>query len=421
MADRSARGVRLRFGASALNHHALRMLGPRLPRWTRGWMPWLELYRYATPTLRGPAWARLRPMLAGICGTDLGLLTGHASPILSPFASFPAVLGHEVVALVEEAGAASGLRAGQRVVVDPVISCFVRDLEPCVHCRDGHPSLCERAAEGELAPGLLIGFCRDLPGGWSDAMLAHATQLHPVPDALSDEVAVLVEPFSVALHAVLAGPPAAGERVLVIGGGTLGLCTLAALRLIRPAARVTIVVRHPAQASMAERLGAVSVVRDSGDGALQAAQRDAGARRYQPIVGGPVLTGGFGQVYDCVGGRGSLDASLRVTAPRGRLVLVGGPGEIGGIDWTLAWTRELRIEGSYVYARESSLPGSPHTFTEAMRLLTERPDLPLGELVTHRFGLGSWRRAMGTALDRGRAAALKVVFAPAILTGREHR
>lgn len=412
MADRLVRGVRLRFGASALNHHVLRLLGPRIPRWTGGWMPWLEVHRFGSPELRGPAWARLRPTLAGICGTDLGLLTGHASPILSPFGSFPAVLGHEVVAVVEEAGKVAGVKAGQRVVLDPVISCVVRDLDPCRQCRDGHPGLCERAADGPLAPGLLIGFCRDLPGGWSDAMLAHASQLRPVPDALSDEVAVLIEPFSVALHAVLAGPPGPGERALVIGGGTLGLCTLAALRLTRPATRVTMLVRHAAQAAMAERLGAVSVLPAGGDGALRAAEQDAGARRYRPIVGRPVLTGGFEQVYDCVGTRSSIDASLRVTAPRGRLALVGGPGEIGAIDWTLAWVRELRIHGSYVYAREAGLPGSPHTFDEAMRLLAERPDLPLGELITHRFGLGAWRRAMGVALDRGRAGALKVVFAP---------
>jgi threonine dehydrogenase-like Zn-dependent dehydrogenase len=412
MADRSVRGVRLRFRSSALNYHALRLLGPRVPRWTRGWMPWLELHRYRAPELRGPAWARLRPTLAGICGTDLALLTGHASPILSPFSSFPAVLGHEVVAVVEEAGKASGVEPGQRVVVDPVISCFVRDLEPCRQCREGHPSLCERAAEGAISPGLLIGYCRDLPGGWSGAMLAHSSQLYPVPDALSDEVAVLIEPFSVALHAVLTGPPGPGDRVLVIGGGTLGLCTLAALRLIRPATRVTILVRHPVQASMAERLGAVSVRHDTGDGALRAAESDVGARRYQPIVGGAVLTGGFDQVYDCVGNGRSLDASLRVTAARGRLVLVGGPGQIGGLDWTLAWTRELRIDGSYVYGREEGLAGRPHTFDEAMRLLTERSDLQLGDLVTHRFGLDSWRGAMGMALDRRRNGTLKIVFAP---------
>ena len=59
-------------------------------------MPWLSLDRYVSPPLPGSDWVRVRPLLAGVCGTDLGLLTGHASSILSPFASFPAVLGHEV-------------------------------------------------------------------------------------------------------------------------------------------------------------------------------------------------------------------------------------------------------------------------------------------------------------------------------------
>jgi threonine dehydrogenase-like Zn-dependent dehydrogenase len=102
---------------------------------------------------------------------------------------------------------------------------------------------------------------------------------------------------------------------------------------------------------------------------------------------------------------------MRVAAPGGRLVLVGGPGEVGGLDWTLAWARELRIDGTYVYGAEPSLAGSPHTFGEALRLLAAHPELPLGGLVTHRFRLDEWRRAMAVSLDRGRAGALKVVFA----------
>ena len=119
------------------------------------------------------------------------MLTGRASATLSPFSSFPAILGHEVVAVVAEAGAEAGVTAGQRVVLDPIISCAVRGLEPCPGCRDGTPALCRRAAEGDLSPGMLIGFCRDLPGGWSEGMLAHASQLHPVPERLSDEAAAL--------------------------------------------------------------------------------------------------------------------------------------------------------------------------------------------------------------------------------------
>ena len=412
MPARQVRGVRQRFAATASGYHTLRVIGTRLPRLTGGWVPWLGLDRFDAPRLPGPDWVRLRPTLSGICGSDIGLLTGTGSAVLSPFVSMPAVLGHEVVALVDEAGpGASGVRVGQRVALDPLLGCTARGLEPCASCAAGHPGLCLRTAEGDIAPAPMIGFCRDLPGGWSEEMVAHVSQLHPVPDALSDEQAVMIEPFSVALHAVLAEPPSAGEQVLVIGGGTLGLCTLAALRMVAPDAEVTIVARHDTQAGMAERLGAGAVAR-GWTGAIDAAVTHAGARRHRTLLGDDVLTGGFEQVYDAVGTGRSLDAALRVTGPRGRLVLVGGPAEIRDLDWTLAWTRELRIEGSYVYGTEHGLPGAPHTIDAAIRLLRDHPELPIGELVTHRFRLGQWRSAMATALDRGSAGAVKIVFTP---------
>ncbi len=404
----TVRGVRQRFAASALNYRVLRLLGSRLPRVTRGWMPWVGLDRYAAIGLPGPGWVRLRPILAGVCGTDIALLTGRTSAVLSPFSSFPAVLGHEVVGLVDEVGdEVAGFAPGDRVVLDPVLACVVRGLSPCRWCADGHPGLCLRTAEGSLAPSPMIGFSRDLPGGWSDELVAHVTQLHAVPAGMSDETAVMVEPFSVALHAVLATPPAAGERAVVIGGGTMGLCVTAALRLVAPDVEVTVVARYPAQRTMAERFGA-GVASDP----LQAAVARAGAQRHRPLVGDDVLIGGFEQIYDCVGTARSLDASLRVAAPRGRVAIVGGPAVIRDLDWTLAWTRELRIEGSYVYGTEHGMPGAPHTMDAAMRLLADHPELPLGELVTHRFGLEDWRGAMATALDRGRAGALKIAFVP---------
>ena len=362
-------------------------------------MPWLSLDRYDPPPVPGSDWVRVRPLLAGVCGTDLALLTGHASTILSPFASFPAVLGHEVVGTVED--------IGERVVVDPVISCTIRGLDPpCRWCASGAARFCERAADGDLAPGLLLGYCADLPGGWSTGMIAHRSQLHAVPEQLSDEEAVLVEPFSVALHAVLAEPPGAEETVMVIGAGTLGLCTIAALRLVAPDARVVAVARHDFQRRMAERLGATVA-----PSVVKPATALAGARAHRSILGRTVLTGGFAQVYDAVGSQSSLADALQVAAPRGRIVLVGGPGELGGLDWTLAWARELRIDGTYTYGLEESRIGA-HTMDEALRLLVANPQLDLGRLVTHRFGLEDWRRAMRTALSRGRSQALKVVFEP---------
>jgi threonine dehydrogenase-like Zn-dependent dehydrogenase len=411
MADVPARGLGLRVGGSALNQRALKLVGGRLPRLTGGWMPWLALRDYAIPELRGPDWVRLRPQLAGICGSDLALLTGKASPILSPFASFPAILGHEVLAVIEEAGSAPGFQAGERVVVDPVISCFVRGLDPCPPCRDGSPALCLHAADGDLTPGMLIGYCHDLPGGWSTSMLAHASQLHRVPDAVSDEAAVLAEPLACGLHAVLSAPPDPEQPVLVVGGGTIGLGVVMALRRAQPAADITVVVRHPIQVSLAERLGASRVVVDRrGDGPQRAAVEVAGAVPHRPIVGASVYTGGFDLVYDCVGTAASIDASLRATAARGRMVLLGTAGELQRLDLTLAWARELRIIGSYVYGRENSLPGAPHTIDQLLAWLGEPGAPPVAELVTHRFELERWREALAAALGRGRHASVKVAF-----------
>lgn len=412
MSERRFRGLRLRFGASPLNHRLLALLGRRLPRLTRGWMPWLELASLASPPLPGADWVRLRPILSGICGSDLALLTGRSSPVLSPFASFPAVLGHEVVAeLSELGGAAAGWAEGERVVVDPIIGCAVRGLTPCPPCVAGTPGLCRRQAEGTIAPGVLIGFCRDLPGGWGDEMLAHLSQLHRVPATLSDETALLVEPLSVALHATLAARLRPGGRVLVLGAGSIGQLVLASIALLEADVSRTVLARHPAQRRMAERLGATQVVPDGDPASVDAAlARAAGATLHRPIVGPQVSSGGFEVVFDCVGSADSLDRSVRLAASGGAVVVVGGPGVIERLDWTLIWTREIRVLGSFVYGRETTVDGEPHTFDLAMRLITAHPDLPLAELVTHRFALADWRRAIYASLRRSRGA-LKVAFA----------
>ena len=165
----------------------------------------------------------MEPRLSGICGTDMGTITAKSSPALAPYVSFPSVMGHEVVADVIEVGeAVDHCQPGDRVVIDPFISCYVRGLEPCPSCARGFTARCERAAGDESgdqlqAPGMILGFCRELPGAWAERMVVHRSQVFQVPDALSDEVAVLVEPLAVCVHAALKRLPAPGDRVLVLG------------------------------------------------------------------------------------------------------------------------------------------------------------------------------------------------------------
>lgn len=368
-------------------------------------MPWLTLRRYDPRPLPGDEWVRVRPILAGICGTDLALLTGRESSAMSPFVSFPAVIGHEVVGTVVERGSRVDVEEGTRVTVDPVIGCEVRGRSPCRECVDGHPATCLYPTEGPLAPGLLIGYCRDLPGAWGDEMLVHRSQLHRVPDGVDDTEAVLVEPLAVALHAALRGVPVEGQPVLVLGGGALGLLHLAALRMLGARCRTVSLARHPAQQALARRLGAETVATDEA-----AAARAVGARPHRTLDGRTSYREGYDVVYECVGTAGSLDLALRLVGPRGRIVIAGGPGILRRLDLTPGWTGEVHIEGTYIYGREPSVEGAPHTFELALQLLERHRDLGLGDLVTHRFGLESWRRAIAANLDRRRSGAIKTVF-----------
>ncbi|MEA2524385.1 MAG: hypothetical protein QOF73_1612 [Thermomicrobiales bacterium] len=379
-----------------------------LPILDSGRIPGLSEIEAPPRELPGPEWVRLKPRLCGVCGSDISMLKNTSSPAMSPFVSFPVVPGHEIVADVAEVGKAAGnVAVGQRVVVNPVISCEMRGLVPCRSCASGQPGLCTSAAEGKLAPGMLLGFCRDLPGGWSEEMIVHRSQVIAVPEALSDATAVLVEPFSVAVHAVLKAPPEPESKVLIVGAGSIGLLVLAALRLLGNTAHVTVLARHPIQEEMARRFGADVVLR--GTGAGDAATQVTGAKRYKPIKGKPVYAGGFDWVYDAVGSARSVDESLRVAGPHGRVVLVGCAGELPHLDLSFVWARELQITGCYVYGQEPSCEGA-HTFEVAMRLLSERPDFPLGDLVTHTVPLADWREAMRLSLQRGHHGAIKVVF-----------
>ena len=233
-------------------------VGGRMPMLLSGFAAPLRLVTIAEPKVERPGWARLRTRLSGICGSDLGALSGRTSLYFSAVVSLPFVPGHEVVAeLLDDC---EDLPAGTRVVVDPVLTCAARGVEPCEACASGATNRCSRITVGHLAPGLQTGFCKDTGGGWGQQLTAHRSQLHPVPEGFSDEQAILIEPVACAVHTALRAGIRPGDRVLVSGAGSVGLFATLALRELTEAGEITVVAKHPHQRELARDFGATEVV-----------------------------------------------------------------------------------------------------------------------------------------------------------------
>lgn len=378
--------------------------------WSR--MAPVRLVDIAALPLPGPDWVRVRVDLAGVCGSDLHLILLETSPSATVYASMPFVVGHESVGTVVEAGPDAGVAPGTRVVVEPLLPCITRGFaDPCPACGRGDYHLCERFAEGALAAGVGQGACRDVGGSWGEEMVAHRSQLVPVPGGVPDEQAVMTEPLAVVVHAVLRFIPPESRTVLVAGAGTIGLAAVAALAALRPAARIVVLARYAHQADLARALGADDVVLLSGNEHYRAIAAITGARLLKPLIGAPVLTGGVDVTLECVGTGRSIDDALRLTRAGGSVVLVGLAAAPRGIDWTPIWLREVAVHGTFCYAQES-LEGRPRRSIEIAMDLLASGRVDLRPLITHRFPLTEWRRAVEVAIEKRRHHSVKVVLLP---------
>src|SRR5699024_1383416 len=149
------------------------------------------------------------------------------------------------------------VEVGERMTLDPYINCEVRERKKlCPACSEGLHSLCRyKAGSEKFGAGMILGFCKELPGGWSEAMVIHESMAIPVADSISDDVAVMSERLSVGLDAVLRQPPVSGEHVLVIGGGMIAYSVIAAIRLLDMDCHVTQLSLLPYQKELGLKLG----------------------------------------------------------------------------------------------------------------------------------------------------------------------
>jgi len=364
------------------------------------------------PPLPSDEWVRVAVGLGGICGTDLATIQLETSPALSALTAFPFVLGHENVGTILEVGrAVSGLAPGTRVTVEPVLSCAARGLSPqCPNCQAGNYNLCLRNTEGPLSPGPMIGACHDTGGSWSPNFAAHHSQVYALPDALSDENALMAEPMASVLHPLLRYPPGERAVVLVVGGGVIGQCAIAALRAMGSPLTIVALVKYAFQGAMASQLGADhAVLLGRGDAHYEAIAALTAAQLRRPMLGKRVLIGGVDLSIDCVGSSRSLDDALALTRPGGKVLVVGLASFPRGVDWTPVWHKELQVVGSSFYCMET-WQGRRRRTMEIVLDWMNRGVVDLGRLVTHRFPVHAYREALATAMSKGASHAFKVAF-----------
>jgi len=356
------------------------------------------------PEIPGDNWLKIKNESCGLCGTDMHFMFFDLNT-KSFSAATPGIkrkfLGHELLGRVMETGNnISDMKRGDRVTMRiDWPSCFQMEIDPpCPQCRKGSYMLCENLGKKEMP-------VRDMGGGFSPYMIMHKTQPYRIPDSFTDEEALLLEPTACAVHGVHKHIPEKGDRVLVIGCGTIGLLTIAVARALQPGAEIVALDRLPHQLAMALKMGAHGTV-SAGKETYRDLARLTGAKYHSGPFGNEIMLGGFDVIYDCVGSNDTLQNALRWVRGNGHVVLIGINFNPGSIDYSPVWNQEIRLTGINCHAGET---GSLTSFDIAADLIRKKK-IRLDGMITHRFPMANYREAARAFMDKGKSRAIKIVL-----------
>jgi (R,R)-butanediol dehydrogenase/meso-butanediol dehydrogenase/diacetyl reductase len=270
----------------------------------------------------GSGQLKIKVSLAGICGTDLKEYA--LGPVMIPKDKVPLTMGHEFVGRVAAVGkGVKGFRVGDRVSGVGYWYCG-----ECYCCKRGRYNICvNQGFTGLLTDGCFTGF-----------FVIPAYACYKLPDSVSDEAGVLVEPLAVGLHAVRQGKVRAGDIVAILGDGAIGLCVLMAAK-VAGAGAIYMVAKHKGRGELACRLGATDVIYFDGSDP---------AKRLREITGGP----GADVAFECVGNPETPQLTIDLTRRAGMVVLAGVFDKPGLVDFGSLTFTERTVVGSSIYIDE---------------------------------------------------------------------
>lgn len=322
------------------------------------------------PPAPGAGEVLVRVRNVGICGSDLHFFRGEF-PLPPDF-----ILGHECAGEVQALGdGVTGFTQGQRVAIELFTVCLT-----CAQCRSGNYHLCPR----RKASGI------NAPGGLREYMVVPHYALYPLPDEVDCELGALVEPLAVGVHGLRLVDLRFGDRVAVLGAGTIGLLAAAAAKAMG-AAHVAIAARHPHQQAMAQAIGVDAVYEAT----------PAGAAKMAAELGGPDV------VVETVGGHAdTLQQALTLVGVGGRISVLGAFTQPVQIHPIMFFIKEPRVVGSNCYGR----PGRESDYEQAIEIMRRNTEM-LRLLITHRYPLERITDAYAAADDKS-SGAIKVHITP---------
>ena len=318
----------------------------------------------------GPGEVRVRSVVAGVCRTDMDILTGALD---TRWVRFPVVPGHEWSGVVDAVGeSVTTLEPGQRVVCEGNIGCM-----SCARCRAGDTHLCQSYDA--------VGFTRS--GGWGEYVVVPARILHALPEHVSFDAAALVEPGSCVVKALDRARIEPAETVGVVGVGAMGALAIRIARLRSPGTIVAYGIRDE-ELELATTLGADAVV--------NVAEQDPEAET------GKLVGGGLDVVVETAGAVPAVELSTRIVREGGRVVLLG----IAGQD------RDVTMPADRIPLRDLTLYGSvgytAAAWAAMVGLLREQL-VDLDPIITHRFPLDRFEDAF-ELMDERRGVVARIVL-----------
>lgn len=362
---------------------------------------------FKTPSLPGDDFIKVRNIQTGICGSDMTMYTIHQSTGMS-LAVMPSqkttYMGHETVGIVEEIGKnVSKFKIGDRVIIKKYMSnCATKGIEEnnwCEACKRNDYVMCSNYGEPNRK-NHVIG------AGFGDVYFAPDSCVMKVEDNISNDYACMYEPCAVSLHAVMKKIPKAGDKVVVLGGGMIGLNIVQFIKILQPDCKVYLLEKSVLKQNLAKKLGADKII--LGDPYEFIAKETDAKYYHDEKKKNQVLINGVDMVFDSIGLDWAFNMGIRLIKARGTYVKVGIQMVTTKIDETPIWHQELNIIGVNSYGVDE-YEGKMYQSFDLVDKLIKEGKVNLEGFITNRYPLSDFRKGFNEVMFNGQNT-IKVII-----------